>query len=99
MDEEIKLYTKSSEREYYDLMAELYAIVISMDFLEKAYIRDSIPATEYTPACAKLLAQFKTALNSVLDNQHQSQTPTEFLDQFIKTYSVLNYLFLLAFQL
>lgn len=42
-------------------MADLYAIIQCTEHLEKAYIRDAVHADEYTPACLKLLAQFKTA--------------------------------------
>lgn len=49
-----------------------------MEHLEKAYIRDAICATEYTPTCAKLIAQYKTALNLVEGRQD--------LDAFMSTY-------------
>ncbi|KAL1914377.1 uncharacterized protein VTP21DRAFT_8957 [Calcarisporiella thermophila] len=67
LDEEIKLYTNSKGREKYETMADLYAIIVTVEHLEKAYIRDSITPQDYTPACARLIAQFKTALNLVRD--------------------------------
>ena len=81
--QELKLFTKSSEREKFENLADLFAIVVSMEHLEKAYIRDSIPATEYTPACAKLLAQFKTAIHLAAT----AGTYTD-LDTFMQTYQV-----------
>ncbi|KAJ3191751.1 Vacuolar protein-sorting-associated protein 28 [Irineochytrium annulatum] len=42
-------------------MAELFSILVVTEALEKAYIRDAVSAQEYTPACKKLIAQFKTA--------------------------------------
>ncbi|KAJ3330204.1 hypothetical protein HDU76_006221 [Blyttiomyces sp. JEL0837] len=42
-------------------MAELFSILMVTDAVEKAYVRDAITAQEYTPACTKLIAQFKTA--------------------------------------
>jgi ESCRT-I complex subunit VPS28 len=45
LDQELKLYSNSSERELYDNLADLYAIIISLEHLEKAYIRDCVPAT------------------------------------------------------
>ena len=44
--QEIKLTTKASERELLENQADLYAIIVSMEYLEKAYIRDTIAATE-----------------------------------------------------
>ncbi|CAG8460979.1 2769_t:CDS:2 [Ambispora gerdemannii] len=67
-DEEVRLYTNNKDREKYENLADLYAIIVTMEHLEKAYIRDSITAAEYTPACAKLIAQYKTALNLVSDS-------------------------------
>ena len=58
----------------YDNLATLYAILKTLEHLEKAYIRDAITADEcasvylhslsnliarYQPACEKLLAQYK----------------------------------------
>ena len=67
----MKLWTKSSEREQWENMAELYSIVTSVEHLEKAYIRDVITADQYTPECTKLIAQFKTALNLVRGRYQQ----------------------------
>jgi ESCRT-I complex subunit VPS28 len=68
LDEEIRLYTNSQSREKYENLADLYAIIVTMEHLEKAYIRDSITHEEYTPACGRLIAQFKTARNLVSDS-------------------------------
>ena len=46
LDEEARLYTSNAEREKYESLATLYGIIISLDFLERAYIRDSITAAE-----------------------------------------------------
>lgn len=59
----MKLFENSTERERYENMADLYAIFVTMENLEKAFIRDNITAKQYTPACVKLIAQFKTGLN------------------------------------
>lgn len=44
---EVKLYNNTKEREMYENMADLYSIIKTVEHLEKAYIRDSISATEY----------------------------------------------------
>ncbi|RKP00320.1 hypothetical protein CXG81DRAFT_13377 [Caulochytrium protostelioides] len=60
---DIKLYTSAQERESYENLADLYSIIVAVEQLERAYIRDAVPAAEYTTACQKLIAQYKTALN------------------------------------
>ena len=39
---------------------DLYAIVKTTEKLERAYVRDAIPASEYEPACSRLIGQFRT---------------------------------------
>ncbi|ODV92434.1 hypothetical protein CANCADRAFT_147585 [Tortispora caseinolytica NRRL Y-17796] len=63
-NQEITLFESSQEREIYENLAELYSIITTLDLLEKAYIRDSILPAEYTPLCARLLAQYKTLLKN-----------------------------------
>eukprot|EP00127_Corallochytrium_limacisporum_P004960 Clim_evm34s195 gene=Clim_evmTU34s195 len=70
---EIKLHNSSYEREKYDNLADLYAILVALEHLERAYIKDSVTPDEYTPECKKLLAQYKTALNIVKDEAGQIQ--------------------------
>ncbi|KAF4526405.1 hypothetical protein B566_EDAN016885 [Ephemera danica] len=49
----------------YDNMADLYALINTLQHLEKAYIRDCVTPKEYTAACSKLLVQYKAAFNQV----------------------------------
>lgn len=65
MYEEIKLYKNAREREKHDNMAELYAVVCTLQHLEKAYMRDCVRAQEYTAACSRLLVQYKVAFKQV----------------------------------
>jgi ESCRT-I complex subunit VPS28 len=46
LDEEVRLYTNNAEREKYGLLATLFGIVVSLEYLERAYVRDSVPASE-----------------------------------------------------
>ncbi|KAL8939999.1 MAG: hypothetical protein Q9216_003051 [Gyalolechia sp. 2 TL-2023] len=62
LDEEVKLSMNAAERDLYDSLAEIYSIIITLDGLEKAYIRDSIPENEYTELCSRLLNQYKSIL-------------------------------------
>uniref|UniRef100_A0A8C5SAC2 Vacuolar protein sorting-associated protein 28 homolog n=3 Tax=Colubroidea TaxID=34989 RepID=A0A8C5SAC2_LATLA len=63
--EEVKLYKNAREREKYDNMAELFAVVKTMQALEKAYIKDCVNPNEYTAACSRLLVQYKAAFKQV----------------------------------
>ncbi|XP_043474692.1 uncharacterized protein LOC122506523 [Leptopilina heterotoma] len=68
--EEVKLYKNSREREKYDNQADLYAVVNTLQHLEKAYIRDCVTPKEYTAACSKLLVQYRAAFKQVQSDQY-----------------------------
>jgi ESCRT-I complex subunit VPS28 len=55
------LYQTSREREEYDEQANLYAIILATEHLERAFARDAISPKEYTEQCKKLLSQFRLA--------------------------------------
>lgn len=63
LDEEVKLSNSAVEREVNDSLAEIYSIIITLDGLEKAYIKDSVPEVEYTEICSRLLKQYKSTLS------------------------------------
>uniref|UniRef100_A0A3B3BYY7 Vacuolar protein sorting-associated protein 28 homolog n=1 Tax=Oryzias melastigma TaxID=30732 RepID=A0A3B3BYY7_ORYME len=63
--EEVKLYKNAREREKYDNMAELFAVVKTLQALEKAYIKDCVTPNEYTGSCSRLLVQYKAAFKQV----------------------------------
>lgn len=46
LDEEVRLYTTNADREKYTLLSTLFGIVVALDYLERAYVRDSITAAE-----------------------------------------------------
>jgi ESCRT-I complex subunit VPS28 len=62
LDQEVKLADSATERELYESLAEIYSIIITLDALEKAYLRDSIHESEYTETCDRLLRQYKSNL-------------------------------------
>ncbi|KAL2914700.1 Vacuolar protein-sorting-associated protein 28 [Polyrhizophydium stewartii] len=64
---QVKLVHTLAERERYDNLAELFSIIVATEHLERAYIRDQISAQEYTPACQRLIAQFKTSISLLQD--------------------------------
>ncbi|XP_066272140.1 vacuolar protein sorting-associated protein 28 homolog isoform X1 [Branchiostoma lanceolatum] len=78
--EEVKLHRTSRERERYDNQAELFAVINTLQNLEKAYIKDAIRPEEYTAACSKLLAQYKVAFKQVKGDEFQT------VEAFMKKY-------------
>ncbi|KFY07335.1 hypothetical protein V492_07234 [Pseudogymnoascus sp. VKM F-4246] len=62
LDEEIKLATTRAERDLQDSLAEVFSIIITLDELEKAYLKDAIPEADYTEICDRLLKQYKAIL-------------------------------------
>ena len=62
LDEEAKLSTTSAERDLNDSLAEIYSIIITLDGLEKAFLKDSINEGDYTETCNRLLKQYKSNL-------------------------------------
>lgn len=61
-------------------MADLYAVINTLQCLEKAYIKDSVTAKEYTAACSKLLVQVKAAFKQVQSEEYP--TIEKFTGQF-----------------
>jgi ESCRT-I complex subunit VPS28 len=80
--EEVKLYKNARELEKYDNMAELFAVVKTMQALEKAYIKDCVTPNEYTAACSRLLVQYKAAFRQVQGSEIGS------IDEFCRKFRV-----------
>lgn len=78
--EEVKLYRNAREREKYDNQADLFALITTLQNLEKAYIWDATTPQEYTAACSKLLVQYKVAFRQVKSDE----LPT--VDAFVKKF-------------
>lgn len=57
----VVLYENSRERDLFDEQANLYAIILATEHLERAYARDAVEPKEYTAQCKKLISQFKLA--------------------------------------
>ena len=83
MSQEIKLISNAQDRQFYEPLSDLYSIIIATEGLERAYIRDAVTAGDYTNACLKLIAQYKTVMNLLTkDNSNFDITV------FIKEYHV-----------
>lgn len=63
-------------------MADLYAVINTLQHLEKAYIRDCVTPKEYTAACSKLLVQYRAAFKQIQGDEY----PT--VDTFVKMFRV-----------
>lgn len=61
--QEVKLANTSTDRDLYESLAEIYSIIITLDALERAYLKDSITEGEYTETCNRLLKQYKSNLS------------------------------------
>lgn len=62
LDEEVKLTETRAERDLQDSLAEVFSIIVTLDQVEKAYIKDAIPESSYTEICDRLLKQYKAIL-------------------------------------
>ena len=60
--QEVKLTNTRAERDLQDSLAELFSIIVTLDELEKAFIKDAVPETEYTDICERSLRQYKALL-------------------------------------
>lgn len=47
--EEARLFTTNAERERWETQATLFSVIVSLDFLERAYVRGAVPESEYVP--------------------------------------------------
>lgn len=80
---EVKLYNSAKERELYESLAEIYSIIVTLDLVEKAYLRDTIPQQDYTPTCLRLISQYNTILkNEEVANEFDN------LDSFKQKYGM-----------
>lgn len=48
------------ERERIEMLANIYSIIVTTDYLERAFARDSTGEDEYTRECNALISKFKT---------------------------------------
>ncbi|KAG6817803.1 hypothetical protein H0H87_003211 [Tephrocybe sp. NHM501043] len=68
MDEEVRLYTTNADREKYNNLATLFGITVALDYLERAFVRDSITAAEYGNESLSSLNYGSTMLKLVGDS-------------------------------
>lgn len=62
LDEEVKLADTRAERDLQDSLAEIFSILVTLDELEKAFLKDAIPEADYTEICERALKQYRSLL-------------------------------------
>ncbi|KAJ4408906.1 Vacuolar protein-sorting-associated protein 28 [Gnomoniopsis sp. IMI 355080] len=62
LDEEVKLADTRAERDLQDSLAEIFSILVTLDELEKAFLKDAISEADYTEICERSLKQYKSIL-------------------------------------
>lgn len=62
LEQEVKLADSRAERDLQDSLAEIYSIIVTIDELEKAFLKDAIPEADYTEICERSLKQYKSIL-------------------------------------
>ncbi|KAF3008135.1 Vacuolar protein-sorting-associated protein 28 [Neopestalotiopsis sp. 37M] len=62
LDQEVKLAENRAERDVQDSLAEIFSIIVTLDELEKAFLKDAIPEGDYTEICERSLKQYKSIL-------------------------------------
>lgn len=58
----MKLADTRAERDLQDSLAEIFSIIVTLDELEKAFLKDAIPEADYTEICDRSLKQYKSIL-------------------------------------
>ncbi|ROW07967.1 hypothetical protein VMCG_03520 [Cytospora schulzeri] len=52
----------TGERDLQGSLAEIFSIIVTLDELEKAFLKDAIPEADYTEICERSLKQYKSIL-------------------------------------
>lgn len=78
--QEVPLAENSQERQTYDEMANLYAIIVATEHLERSYALDAVDPKTYTFECKKLISQFGVAEYAIKDKMT--------IEKFMKLYQM-----------
>ncbi|KIH88264.1 ESCRT-I complex subunit VPS28 [Sporothrix brasiliensis 5110] len=62
LDEEVKLAETRAERDMQESLAEIFSIIVTIDELEKAFLKDAVPEADYTEICERSLKQYNSIL-------------------------------------
>lgn len=72
-----------SDRQYIDYLADLFAIVVAIEQIEKASRRDLITSDEYTTTVRRLLDRYKSMVSALEDSRNPYFST---IDDFFYTY-------------
>mmetsp|Transcript_29059 Transcript_29059/g.48787 ORF Transcript_29059/g.48787 Transcript_29059/m.48787 type:complete len:217 (-) Transcript_29059:395-1045(-) len=72
----IKLWNNKKEKDDTENKAEFFALIKTVDRLEKAFMRDHISAKEYESSCRNMILQFKTLMGTL---QYQEADVLQFM--------------------
>jgi ESCRT-I complex subunit VPS28 len=81
VNREMKLATDQASRAKYDMLADLYSILVATEALETAFNRSAITDDEYTPACKKLITQFRNVQSALARSSHTANV-SEFVSHY-----------------
>jgi ESCRT-I complex subunit VPS28 len=59
-EQEVKLTDTRVERDLQDSLAEIFSILVTIDELEKAFLKDAVSEADYTEICERSLKQYKS---------------------------------------
>ncbi|CAM9421353.1 unnamed protein product [Chrysoparadoxa australica] len=79
--EEVVLFNSAKERRKTTKLAELYAIILSVEHLESARVTGSIELSAYATHCSTLISQFKDA-EAALVSEGSITSATEFMSKY-----------------
>ncbi|EJS41370.1 vps28p [Saccharomyces arboricola H-6] len=89
LHDEVPLFDNSittKDKEIIETLSEIYSIIITLDHVEKAYLKDSINDSQYTNTVDKLLKQFKVYLNS--QNKDEINKHFQSIEAFSDKYNI-----------
>lgn len=82
--EEVPLFgidTSAREKEIIETLGEIYSIIITLDHVEKAYLKDDIGSDDYTSLASKLINQYRTYLSDA-DVEQRFQSLESFKEKW-----------------
>eukprot|EP01013_Petalomonas_cantuscygni_P017854 TRINITY_DN35125_c0_g1_i1.p1 TRINITY_DN35125_c0_g1~~TRINITY_DN35125_c0_g1_i1.p1 ORF type:complete len:212 (+),score=33.02 TRINITY_DN35125_c0_g1_i1:87-722(+) len=65
MDGPVRLPDDHTSRELYDSLADCFSIIVTIERLEKAYVRGTVGDKDYETACCGLIAKYQALLPSI----------------------------------
>mmetsp|Transcript_16013 Transcript_16013/g.62303 ORF Transcript_16013/g.62303 Transcript_16013/m.62303 type:complete len:138 (-) Transcript_16013:3641-4054(-) len=67
LSRKVKLWNDKRGRNEYERLANLYALIRSVERLETAYVNSAAHAGAYEAACSELITKYKTLRNALVD--------------------------------